>query len=137
MANYCAAVCNYFDMKGVKYSNPKDNVLKITYSADNKESITITVIFDEDGDPYVAFRCWEICSVKDESKKAAAIAICNDLNNQFRWVKFVVDKDNDIVTQCDAHVDMATVGEECHTLVLRMVNIVDEAYPRLMRFLWG
>ena len=61
---------------------------------------------------------------------------CNSLNGEYRWVKFYIDGDGDIAVSMDAVVDIDTVGAECIQLVNRMVNIYDDAYPRLMRAIW-
>ena len=60
---------------------------------------------------------------------------CNELNNKYRWVKFYLDDDSDVVAQIDAYVDDETCGGECLSLVRRMVNIVDGGYPTLMQAL--
>ena len=135
--NYCNAVMAYLDQKGVKYTNPKDDVIKIVYNCDNISSVPVNLFFDNDGDPYVSLRCWEITSVKDVSKRVTAILACNNIHTQWRWVKFYLDDDNDIVAQLDAHLSLTNAGEECHTLVLRMVNIIDDVYPNLMKAIWA
>ena len=136
MADYCSAVIKHLEKKEIKYRKIDDNTLRISYTGDNLDSIPINVIFDEDGDPYVAFRCWDISKIKD-SKREKAIMLCNDLNCRYRWVKFTVDKDNDVVAANDAQIDLFTAGEEVLMLVRRMVNIVDEAYPEFMKLLWA
>ena len=136
MADYIGAVCKHLDKKEIKYKRINDKTLRIAYSGDNLDTIPINVIFDEDGDPYVALRCWDITKFKG-SKRERGIMVCNELNNRFRWVKFSVDKDDDIVAANDAHVDLFTAGEEILMLVRRMVNIVDEAYPEFMKAVWG
>ena len=135
MANYKSACENYLDRQGIKYTEVKDNVLRIVYNADNMNSIKILVIFDKDGDDDIAFRCFEITPFKD--REAAGMVVCNELNNQYRWVKFCIDKDSDIVCEADAIVDMDSVGPEVMRIVKLMVNIVDKAYPTIMKYKFG
>ena len=135
MANYKNLFMRYMDDQGIKYSDVKENVVKVVYTGDNLKSIPIFVFFDKDGDPLVSFKCWEIANFKD--KEAAGIIACNQLNNQYRWVTFYVDDDADVITQIDSYVDDETCGKICLSLVKRMVNIIDDSYPEIMKTLWG
>ena len=76
-------------------------------------------------------RTWEIASFK--GKEAAGYALCNELNGQYRWGKFFVDKDSDLCFQSDAWVSEATCGEETLYIIRRIVGIVNDAYPKIAR----
>ena len=135
MANYKQAFMDYMDANGIKYTDLREHLIKVVYNGDNLRSIPVYVVFDDDGDNFVQFRCWEVAHFKN--KEAKALVACNELNNTYRWVKFYLDKDADIVVECDARVDMATCGEECLFMVRRVVNITDDAYPVIGKYLWG
>lgn len=136
MANYKNLFMRFMDRNNIKYTDVKENVVKVVYTGDNLKTIPVFVFFDADGDPLVSFKCWEIANFKDE-KMAGGIVACNQLNNKYRWVKFYLDDDCDVVAQIDAYIDEDTCGSECTSLVKRMVNIVDEGYPTFMRAIWG
>lgn len=136
MANYKAEYLSYMDDKGIKYKEMDERRVRVSYSGDNLTTIPIHVIFDKDGDNLVAFDCWEIAKFK-EDKLAAGMVLCNSLNEKFRWVKFYIDSDRDLRCQADAIVDHETVGSECSELVRRMVGIIDQAYPEVMKALWS
>ena len=72
-----------------------------------------------------------------KGKEAAGIIKCNELNNHYRWVTFYIDDDADVITQIDSYVDEENCGSVCLSLVRRMVNIIDETYPDIMRTIWG
>ena len=135
MQIYAQEFCKYMDANDIKYVEKKDHVIKVTYTGDNLDSIPVFVIFDEDNDPLVQFKCWDIANFKNNVGKA--IEICNSLNAEYRWVKFYVDSDNDIIASIDAVLDINTCGSHCMTLVRRVVNIVDEAYPQIARARWA
>lgn len=135
MANYKQLFMNYMDAKGVKYTNSNDHVVKVVYSGDNLKSIPVYVSFDEDGDSMIQVYCFEIANFNNNA--AAGLFACNELNKKYRWVKFYLDKDNDIICSLDAYIDDVTCGEECLKLVRRVVNITDEAYPTFMKALWS
>ncbi|MCD8087835.1 MAG: YbjN domain-containing protein [Oscillospiraceae bacterium] len=135
MADYKKLFMEYMDDKGIKYKNVKDFVVQVTYSGDHLKTIPVYVFFDKDGDPMVSFKCWEIANFKEKPEKG--VATCNDLNAEYRWVKFYIDKDSDVICQADAYVDEESCGEICRKMVSRVVNISDDAYPVLMKALWA
>ncbi len=134
MTQYKQIFMDHLDAKGVKYTDidsADDNVVRVTYNGDDIKSVPVYIIFDDDGDPMAKFRCWEIANFKD--KLETAYRLCNELNNQYRWVKFYIDKDGDIVCECDAKFNRDTCGEICLFCVHRIVGITDSAYKTIMR----
>ena len=136
VANYKNLFMRHMDRNNIKYTDVRENVVRVVYTGDNLRTIPVFVFFDADGDPLVSFKCWEIANFKDE-KMAGGVIACNQLNKEYRWVKFYLDDDSDVVAQIDAYVDEETCGSECTNLVKRMVNIVDDGYPTFMRAMWA
>ncbi len=134
MANYKQVFMNYMDSKGIKYTEKNERTVRVAYNGDNLRTIPVYVSFDKDGEPLAQFRCWEIANFKD--KIAQALFVCNQLNAKYRWIKFYLDDDKDILCECDAYVDERTGGVICLNLVRRMVNIIDESYPTIMKALF-
>ena len=122
----------FMDREGVRYNDENDNIF-ITYDVENAGSVTVMVSFDDSG--HVNFLSLPVMELT-QSKFAAALVACNALNNQYRWVRFYL-KDNDICADADAVVDEDTCGRECMEYVLRMVDIIDKAYPQLMKVKWA
>lgn len=125
----------YLDQEEVKYTVSNDHVVRISFHCDNIDSITVTFIFDEDCKS-VDIKVWSICKVTAD-KLPTAYAACNGINDRFRWVKFYVDKDNEVAASADAVIQLVSCHTECYELLNRTVNIVDEAYPSLMKALWA
>lgn len=134
--NYKVLFIQYLEQQNVLYSTPQDNAVLVTYNGDNLKKIPIYVFFDKDGDPYVCMKCWDVAKIADEKYEKGLMA-CNALNQTYRWVKFYIDEDKDVIVQSDTFVDELTCGEECLILVKRMVSIIDEGYPTLMQKLWS
>ena len=135
MQVYAMEFKDYMDENDIKYTEKKDNVLKVVYEADNMDSIAIYLIFDEDNEPIVQLKCWDILSFK--SNEAAALVVCNMLNAKYRWVRFYLDDDKDIVASIDAKLDIDTCGEDCLDMVDRFISILDAAYPEIARARWA
>ena len=137
MTDYAWEFSRYLDAKDIRYTQGErnKNMFRIPYSGDNINTIPIHVIFDEDGDPFVQLRCWDLQNFK--SNPAVAVVLCNDLNEEYRWIKFYLDKDRDIVAALDAVFDTDECGSYCMSLVMRMVNILDDAYPKIAKARWS
>ncbi|MBR2738373.1 MAG: YbjN domain-containing protein [Lachnospiraceae bacterium] len=97
-------------------------------------NIRVMVIFDADGKS-AAIRCYGLLRVTQEQFPMALLA-CNELNKQKRWVKFLIDDDNDVNLEDDAVIDEATAGPELLELVFRMCSIAEDAYPVLNKAIW-
>ena len=135
MASYKQICMEYMRREKIKYEDVREHVMKISFKGNNLTSIPIFIYFDEDGDPVLSVKCWNITNFENHTD--LAVTVCNELNEKYRWVKFYVDRDADIIAELDAYVDDQNCGPVCASLVRRMVSIVDDAYPVLMRALWG
>lgn len=117
---YCAAM----DSRGLVYDIIDDYTVKVPFAGDNTDEIDVYVIFDENGGNDVALRVWSIY-LYDEADLALGYAACNQMNNDYRWVSFCVDSDNEIAAKLDTLVCEACCGDELVDLVYQMVDIVD------------
>ena len=89
---------------------------------------------DDDND--VAVRVYELVSV-DDAHKAKVLAAINKLNAKYRYIKFVLDDDGDVNLEYDYLVDCPDPAASAKEIVIRIVKMVDEAYPELMRAMWA
>ena len=136
MSAYKDKYVQYMQEKGVKFQDLDERAVRVTYSGENMKSIPVIVAFSKDGSNKVQLSCFDVGKFGGD-KMASGLITCNAMNAKFRWVKFYLDSDNDVRVEADAIVDMDTVGEECHELLLRTVSIVDDAYPEFMKALWS
>ena len=140
MQIYAQAFIEFMDKNDIKYTEQKENVLKIVYDGENMDSIPVFAIFDDEGDPVVQFKCWNILNFKNNKEKG--IEICNSLNCEYRWLRFYVDDDCDVVVSVDAvlgedsYLDDAC-GEMCMFYLKRVISILDEAYPQIAKARWA
>ena len=135
MGKYKAAFVDHLEREGIKYVNRDEDAVDITFTGKEASSIRVTVRFSDDDTGYVHFFNMTIGSFKD--KFADALIMCNNMNKKYRWVKFYIDDDEDVIVDSDAIVDLGTVGPECLEIVIRTVRIVDSVYPDFMRIRWG
>lgn len=140
MSLACENVKSYLEEKGVKYDyfeagEKNDEAIKVTYGCDNADSVSVLVFFDESGDS-VNVKSFSIAKVPG-NKLMEMYTLINELNSEYRWVKFYVDNDNEITASGDAIIGDDTAGAECLEIILRYINIIDEVYPRFMKTIWS
>ena len=127
---------NYLDKKEIRYTIEAEDVLAVEVNGmENAQKIRVVFIFDED-EQSVAIRCFSVAKVPSD-KLARAYEMCSKLNNNWRWVKFYIDSDNEVTVADDAVVEPTTLGEECLELLAKCIRIVDKAYPEIMATVWG
>ena len=97
--------------------------------------VVIHLIFDLDG-ASVQVVTSPIVSIPVERTSAMLLAL-NECNNKFRWIKFYLDGDNDVVANGDALFDEQNCADACLELIMRTANIVDEAYGDIMKAAWS
>ena len=136
MNQFKQAYMNYMNENDIKFVDRDDRSLSVTYVGDNARSIKVNVIFDDDDSGCVHFVSFDVGHF-DDAKKMDGYILCNKMNTRFRWVKFSIDDDNDVVVDMDAVVEIGTAGEECSQLVKRIVGIIDDAYPEFMRAIFA
>lgn len=60
----------------------------------------------------------------DAGKLARAYVLCNRLNNETKWLKFVVTKNNELACMVTSAINADDVVEECMELLERMQQAV-------------
>lgn len=97
--------------------------------------VAIHIVFDEDGESAQILTS-PIASVPAE-KTGKLLLTLNECNHKFRWVKFYLDEDNDIIADADVIFDEQNVGDTCIEIVMRTASIIDDAYSEIMKGIWS
>lgn len=109
--------------------------IRISFDGDHGNTITLIYIFDPDGTT-VNIKVFSVCKVPS-AKLMDMYVLMNELNYEYRWIKFFIDSDDEVTVSDDAVIEPATAGEELFELMQRFLNIIDEVYPRIMKVVWG
>lgn len=125
------------ESKNMNYSivNEEKAVIRVGW---NLEGTKLAIFFQfSENNSSVHIEGHEFVSFsKDKTERM--YKICNECNKKYRWVKFTVDEeDNAAIVECDAVIQLDTCAEEVVELMLRMTNIVEDAYPQMMKALWA
>ena len=96
---------------------------------------TLTFVFDENGHT-VCIRVFDLINVPD-SKRFQMLELINTLNRDYRWTRFFLSKDSKMQVQIDHMIDGGKGPQHMVELMIRLMRIVDDIYPRLMKLIWG
>ncbi len=91
----------------------------------------IQIFFISAADNDAAVRVFEFIPIP-AGKGHDAIHLCNDMNRRFRFTKFVVGNTH-IGVEMDMPVETQNPGPVCVELLVRLLNIAEEAYPALQQ----
>ena len=97
--------------------------------------LVVHLVFDEDG-ASAQIATSPVTSAPVE-KAARVLLALNDLNSKYRWVKFFLDSDNDVIVNADVVFNEENVAQACVEMLVRTVNIIDETYSDVMKALWS
>lgn len=88
----------------------------------------------DDGEYLSLYYCLENVP---EDKLADILIVCNELNSKYKWVKFYIDSDNDIMLEDDAILSYENAGNEAFELLIRMIDILKETKPVFMKAIYA
>ena len=127
----------YFDSKGLRYDMSDDGQMISTgFELKNCPGIKVLIVFDP-GDESVSLRSKDIARIPEE-KKDSMFAVVNSLNAEFRWIKFVInEEDNTLFAEDDAVIQLDSCGEEILECCLHFAAIIDKAFPQIMSSIFG
>lgn len=126
------AFARFMDTKGIKYTvlDDDDNIIYLAFGGSRYDTFVL-VDFDENVPCDSAHFSSNGFAKIIPGKNAEALVKLNQINKKFRWVKFWMDDEGKFTADCDAVLDMATVGEECLQVAIRLSNIIENALEEL------
>ncbi len=97
------------------------NAVRCIFSSENGEYVSLYLDFEP----------------IPEDKFIDVLIVCNELNSKFKWVKFYVDSDKDLMLEDDAILTNENAAEEVFELLIRMIKISEEAKPIIMKAIYA
>ena len=107
-----------------------DSVIKFPYKGK-----TASMFFTGDDGKY--FSIYMAYEPVPEDKITDVILACNELNNQYKWVTFYVDHNNYVVLHDDAILSIESAVDEAFELLVRTMNIGEQAKPTIMKAIYA
>ncbi len=113
-----------------KYTVGKDgDMIYLNFNGDHYKGLSFSFIFDDDGES-VALRVFSIEEFSP-AQLPQAYEFCNRMNNEYRWLRFHIDSDNELTAGMDAVITSENAGDVCCELLQRAVGIVDDVCGEL------
>jgi hypothetical protein len=132
------AIQKTFDEKNIKYrvnSVGDASMVEAVFSLENGPNVIVRFI-SRDDDNDVAVRVFDLIRVSEEQRDAV-IKVLNQLNMEFRYLKFSMHDSGSVHVENDLYLCVENVGEIAAEIFVRYTQILKQAYPKLMRALWA
>ena len=125
--DYLSQFKQYMNEQGIRFVDLEDGVIRISYRGKNINTINIIGVFGGNKKGSVQFSCCPGVNFPS-SIRYRAYVFCNVMNSNYRWVRFYVDDEGDIMCETDVLLRDGYVVP-CRAILEKMVDIVDETYP--------
>ena len=132
------AICQAFDEAELHYNVHESEKNSAVIAGVSTKLTQFDILFiSEDDDNDVAVRVYRFVSF-DESKTDEMIRLVNELNDDYRFLKFTVDtSDSTITISYDIPVNCEDVGNAAIEIFVKLMRNCDKFYPRIMKVLWA
>ncbi|WP_306561894.1 YbjN domain-containing protein [Megasphaera sp.] len=101
----------------------------------NNQILTVTYEFSEE-ETFLDLGIFDIAKIEDPSKREAVLDLINELNQGYRFGKFFVSDEGDVVMRWSLfikdHFDPAVLLD----MAFMLVGTIEEAYPKFMKIQW-
>ena len=135
MLNVCAQrLANELQAKELNYQTDidKDGNSVILFPYQGK---TTRMFFSGENGKYLSM--YLVFEEVPEEKVTDVILTCNELNKNYKWVTFYVDRDKDVVLHIDAILTESTAADVALELLIRMAKLSDEVKPVIMKAIYA
>ena len=135
-------ISNYFTMREIKHRIDETDTMSFVEAGFNGKVVKGVVMrfFSSSENNDVAVRVGNFggTTVPDD-RRADVLEVLNALNCRFRFVKFCITSQATISVEYDLgqSTPPEALGEMCREVFIRYIQICDEAYPEVMKALWG
>ena len=109
---------------------------------DNGSVVSIAVVVTEKGDTndFIKIKYFGLVRLDENSDEKAFHEKLNEWNSQYRYVKFVVDDERDVVVDIDLPLDLHDgifQPDSFMAMVGVGLQVLEEVYPELMKLRWA
>lgn len=135
-------ISNYFTMREIKHRIDETDTMSFVEAGFNGKVVKGVVMrffsSSENNDIAVRVNNFGGGTVPDD-RRADVMEVLNALNCRFRFVKFCITSSGTISVEYDLgqSTPPEALGEMCREVFIRYIQICDEAYPEVMKALWG
>lgn len=115
---------NDFVYSYVGIDSDNDEKITVSFDSDPYDEFKFNFYFDEENTT-VLIRMWNLVTVSVDD--ATACVALNEINNGYKWVKFVLDKsDNTITLKMDVPLNGTDTGDMVLQMMKRAIRILGQ-----------
>ena len=120
----------------------EDHIIRMRQQLDNGSVVSIAIVVTENGDTndFIKIKYFGLVRLEENSDRTAFIEKLNEWNSAYRYVKFAVDDEQDVVVDIDLPLDLHTgvfQAENSMAMVGVGLQVLEEVYPALMKLRWA
>ena len=138
--NSTRLIAQAMDNHNFKYSveEQEDRSLIVAGYRIQSGNILQVKFISQSKDNDVAIRLFCLVNSVSEDKVEKTLKILNACNCKYRYLRFVLDNDRDINVEYDIpeYTSDDCIGEIACEIFARIMSIVDDCYPMIMREMW-
>ena len=130
-----------FDAHGLKYQvNETDRFqeIHVPFGIKNGPFVDVRYISVNRGNDTLV-RIMNLVNKVPEEKHYKILEVCNMLNHKYRFLKFIIDPDNDVHVEYDLPVSTGNdcLGEMAFEIFIRTMQILNEGYVLIAKTLYA
>ncbi|EHG20648.1 hypothetical protein HMPREF9334_01544 [Selenomonas infelix ATCC 43532] len=135
------------DKQDMKYGEDvtedgEEQIIRMRQRLDNGSDVSIAVVVTEKGDTndFIKIKYFGLVRLDENSDEKAFHEKLNEWNSQYRYVKFVVDDERDVVVDIDLPLDLHDgifQPDSFMAMVGVGLQVLEEVYPELMKLRWA
>ena len=95
----------------------------------------LLMVFDKE-DHTVMIRVGRLAKVPID-RQFEVLSALNELNREYRFVSFYSDPEDFVAVQTDRVIAANETADPVMEMIVRVVQILDGAYPRIMKAIWS
>lgn len=120
----------------------EDHIIRMRQQLDNGSVVSIAIVVTENGDTndFIKIKYFGLVRLQENSDRTAFIEKLNEWNSAYRYVKFAVDDEQDVVVDIDLPLDLHAgvfQAENFMAMVGVGLQVLEEVYPALMKLRWA
>lgn len=128
-----------YELSDESEENRQEAYFYMRNELENDEPITAVIVVREfdHADGFIKIKLYDIAYLEDAEERAALLAKINTWNGEFRYVKFCLDRDQDVVLDIDLPLDLHKGKFEPSRVMAMMgvgMQVIEKVYDDLMEY---
>ena len=135
------------DKQDIKYGEDvtedgEEHIIRLRQQLDNGSVVSIAIVVTENGDTndFIKIKYFGMVRLEEEADPTAFHEKLNEWNSQYRYVKFVVDDERDVVVDIDLPLDLHVGAFQADSFMAMVgvgLQVLEEIYPEMMKLRWA